>query len=134
MLELQSVNPASITEVKLTIASYFATLNQGQFEATAALFSPQGRLCPPYQSPIIGREAIVAYLREEASEIQLIPLAEKPCISSNGQIQVDVRGQVQIAGFKLNAVWTFWLNSDGKIDQVQIELLATWEELLQVRW
>ena len=45
-----------------TVLRYFETLNAGDFENTAALFAADGAIHPPFESGIVGPEAIAAYL------------------------------------------------------------------------
>jgi hypothetical protein len=43
------------------VLRYFETFNSGNFAATAALFTSQGALYPPFESAIVGRDAIASY-------------------------------------------------------------------------
>lgn len=56
-----------------TVLSYIDNMNANDFEVAANLFSPNGSLQPPFQKPIIGREAILAYMREECQGLKLMP-------------------------------------------------------------
>ena len=42
---------------------YFQTFNENQFDQTAALFTSKGQLIPPFDSPVVGEQAILAYLK-----------------------------------------------------------------------
>lgn len=115
------------------IACYFETFNQADFEATAALFAPAGKLLPPFEAALVGPTEIAAYLAKEATGMvatpqqatqQLLPLGEMDCV---------VLGQVQTPLFSVNVKWEFLLNSQSEILQVQIRLLAALKDLLHLR-
>lgn len=121
------------TEADPTVEKYFATLNQGDFAATAVLFATDGVLDPPLAAGIIGPTAIAEYLAQEAQGIQLLPTQQ--CIKSlaDGTRQIQVHGQVQTPLFSIQASWSFRLNAQGKILQATIQLLASPQELLQLQ-
>jgi SnoaL-like domain len=111
------------------IDRYFATLNAGDYEATARLFAAEGTLHPPFEEPILGRKAIAAYLKAEAQGIVSRP--------QQGVVQTlphetiaRVTGQVQTPLFSVNVSWSFALNANAEILSVAIELLASPLELL----
>ena len=117
---------------EFAIQSYFSTLNQGQFELTAALFSDQGQLVPPFDNAVIGQQAIAEYLQQEAVDMKFQPRSATSQVLPNGQTDVEVRGQVSTSLFKVNVVWNFWLSDQGKIDLVKVNLIASMQELLRI--
>ena len=117
---------------EFAVQSYFSTLNQGQFELTAALFSDQGQLVPPFDSPVIGPQAIADYLKQEAVDMRFQPRSATSQVLPNGKTDVEVRGQVSTSLFKVNVVWNFWLSDQGKIDLVKVNLIASMQELLRI--
>jgi hypothetical protein len=47
--------------------------------------------------------------------------------------EVEVKGQVKMALFSVNIGWLFTLNLQGQIEQVQVKLLATLAEMLNLQ-
>ncbi len=117
---------------EFAVQSYFSTLNQGQFELTAALFSNQGQLVPPFDSPVIGPQAIANYLKQEAVDIKFQPRSATSQVLPNGKTDVEVRGQVSTSLFKVNVVWNFLLSDQGKITLVKVNLIASMQELWRI--
>ncbi|NJM85570.1 MAG: nuclear transport factor 2 family protein [Leptolyngbyaceae cyanobacterium SL_1_1] len=115
-----------------TLCQYFERLNQGEFNAAADLFAPEGQLQPPFEEPIMGAEAIAAYLSQEASNMQLEPLQGELTRLENG-VQAEIKGKVRSPLFKVNVGWIFVLNHQAKIEHVRIRLLASIQELLELR-
>ncbi|MEE3715840.1 ketosteroid isomerase family protein [Tumidithrix elongata RA019] len=122
------------TEIEPVIQRYFETLNAGNFQATAALFAPNGALHPPFENLVIGEEAIATYLNQEAQGIKLYPrcITNRTAIE-NDLVQVTVSGHVKTAWFSVNVAWKFVLNPAQEIVYVAIELLATLQELANLR-
>ncbi|MBD2347172.1 ketosteroid isomerase family protein [Anabaena subtropica] len=116
-----------------TILKYFATLNAGEFTATAALFAADGVMYPPFESGIVGPDAIAAYLEEEAQGIKADPREGLLETSEDGQIQVQVSGKAQTSWCGVNVLWLFTLNPEKQITYTQIKLLASPQELLALR-
>ena len=56
-----------------TICNYFLNLNENNFEEFAALFSPNGLLLPPFESAIVGRDAICQYLQSTGIDVKAAP-------------------------------------------------------------
>ncbi|MDX2099263.1 MAG: hypothetical protein SFW36_15905, partial [Leptolyngbyaceae cyanobacterium bins.59] len=83
--------------------------------------------------PIIGQEAIVAYLEEEATGMALNPREGRVTSLSEGYLEVQVGGQVQTSWFGINVAWMFILNPHRQIERAGIKLLASPEELLNIR-
>jgi hypothetical protein len=122
---------AGITEPN--ILRYFATLNAGDFTATAALFTEDGVMYAPFESGIVGPEAIATYLEQEAQGIQAEPYLGMTSSFANGQMQVQVTGKAQTSWCGVNVLWSFLLNPEGKILATTIKLLASPQELLALR-
>lgn len=119
-----------------TVLSYIDNMNANDFEAAVQLFSPNGSLQPPFQKPIIGREAILTYMREECQGLKLMPeqgIVEK---IEEDYVPIKVTGKVQTPWFGssvgMNIVWRFLLDPEGKIFFVAIDLLASPKELLKL--
>ncbi len=132
---------------------YFRSFNENQFEQTAALFGEKGELVPPFESPIVGKQAILAYLEREAGNITAFPerwemieggrntpQALSGDRSQTPQIpQIIVTGKVNAIVFNVNVAWHFILTAnDGtsalsQIERVRIKLLASPAELLGMK-
>lgn len=115
-------NQSGLSTHQSAISRYFATLNLGQFDETAALFALEGELHPPVDEPVVGRSAIGAYLHQEAVGLHLEPLHYQIEPMPDGQTQVNVLGRVQVCPFGSNVAWIFVLNTQGEIARVIIEL------------
>jgi hypothetical protein len=126
-----SIKIAGIT--KPTVLRYFETLNAGDFEATANLFAEDGVLHAPFEEPIIGSISIATYLKTEARGMQLEPQQGVSQILEDGNVEVQVSGRVQTSAFGINVAWLFLLNSDQKLLSVTVKLLASPQELLNLR-
>ncbi|MGB5962676.1 MAG: ketosteroid isomerase family protein [Coleofasciculaceae cyanobacterium] len=114
------------------ILDYFATMNSGDFEATAALFAETGTMQPPFAEPVMGQEAIANYLKTEAQGMQLAPRQGQSEILEE-EIQIQVSGKVQTSVFGVNVSWIFILNPQQEILFTKIKLLASPQELLNLR-
>lgn len=112
---------------------YFQTMNAADYEGTAALFAPTGVIQPPFEDPIEGTEAIATYLKAEAKGMQLFPREGIAEALEEDQIQVQVKGKVQTSLFGVNVAWIFILNPKREILYAQIKLLASPQELLNLR-
>ena len=126
-----SIKIAGIT--KPTVLRYFETLNAGDFEATANLFAEDGVLHAPFEEPIIGSSSIATYLKTEARGMQLEPQQGVSQILEDGNVEVQVSGRVQTSAFGINVAWLFLLNSHQKLLSVTVKLLASPQELLNLR-
>ena len=115
------------------VLRYFETLNAGNFSATASLFALEGALHPPFEEPVVGREAIVAYLRAEAEGMTLYPRQGIVETLEDNQIRVEIQGKVKTLVFSVNVAWQFILTPDREILHVQVKLLASLQELLKLR-
>ncbi|MBD6616597.1 nuclear transport factor 2 family protein [Komarekiella sp. 'clone 1'] len=115
------------------ILRYFETLNAGEFEATAALFAEDGVMHPPFESDIVGPDAIASYLKQEAQNIRALPRQGITDNLENEQIQVQVTGKAQTSWCGVNVLWLFILNQQRQILYTRIKLLASPQELLSMR-
>ncbi len=126
-----------------SVQRYFETANAGEFEKTSALFADDGKLVPPFEQPIIGRDAIAQYLGTEAKGMTFTPIKYEQCEAldpamSEADVSVSlqhclVRGKVKTALFVVNVAWEFSLNKAQEISSVKIKLLAKLNELLKLK-
>ncbi|HLO89192.1 MAG TPA: nuclear transport factor 2 family protein [Nostocaceae cyanobacterium] len=115
------------------IFHYFASLNAGEFEETAALFAADGVMYPPFEEGIVGKEAIANYLQQEAQGIKAAP---RQGISENlphNYTQIQVTGKAETSWCGVNVLWLFILNPDKQIVETKIKLLASPQDLLTLR-
>lgn len=131
LANIQTEVITGITEA--TILQYFATLNAGEFTATAALFADDGVMYPPFESAIVGTDAIATYLQQEAQGIKAVPRQGLEETLEDGQIQVQVSGKAQTSWCGVNVLWLFTLNQQRQITYTQIKLLASPQELMALR-
>lgn len=119
-----------------TILAYMDNLNANDFGSLIALFTPDGALQPPFQRPIVGRDAILRFFREECQNLVLMPERGISEPAEDGYTQVKVTGKVQTPWFGasvgMNIAWRFLLNPENKIFFVAIDLLASPKELLNL--
>ncbi len=130
------------TQVKIegidnsTITNYMNNLNANDFDALIQLFTPDGGLQPPFRRPIVGRENILKFFREECQNLKLIPERGVAEPAEDGFTQIKVTGKCQTPWFGgnvgMNIAWRFLLNPDNKIFFVAIDLLASPKELLNL--
>ncbi|MCX5969566.1 MAG: orange carotenoid-binding protein [Cyanobacteria bacterium] len=118
-----------------TVVEYMNLLNANDFDNLIELFLPDGALQPPFQRPIVGREAVLRFFREDCQNLQLLPDRGVIEPSDGGFTQIKVTGKVQTpwfgAGVGMNVAWRFLLDPQGKIYFVAIDLLASAAELLK---
>ncbi len=119
-----------------TILSYMNNLNANDFDALIELFTSDGALQPPFRKPIVGKEAILRFFREECQNLKLIPERGVAEPAEEGYTQIKVTGKCQTpwfgAGVGMNIAWRFLLSPDNKIFFVAIDLLASPKELLNL--
>lgn len=118
-----------------TVLSYMNLLNANDFDALIELFTSDGALQPPFQKPIVGKEAILRFFREECQNLKLMPERGVSEPAEDGFTQVKVTGKVQTPWFGtvgMNIAWRFLLNPDNKVFFVAIDLLASPKELLNL--
>lgn len=117
-----------------TVLGYINNMNANDFDAVIGLFADNGALQPPFQRPIVGRESVLKYLREECQNLKLIPERGVTEPAEGSFTQVKVTGKVQTPWFGanvgMNIAWRFLLDSQDKIFFVAIDLLASPKELL----
>jgi hypothetical protein len=116
-----------------TILQYFQSLNAGDFDATAALFAEDGVMHPPFESGVVGQDAIATYLKQEAQDIKAYPRQGIAETLENGEIQCQVTGKAQTSWCGVNVLWQFILNQQKQILYIKIKLLASPQELLNLR-
>jgi hypothetical protein len=118
-----------------TVVNYMNLLNANDFDQLIELFLPDGALQPPFQRPIVGREPILRFFREDCQNLKLLPDRGVIEPSDGGFTQIKVTGKVQTpwfgAGVGMNVAWRFLLDPEGKIYFVAIDLLASAAELLK---
>lgn len=119
-----------------TVLSYMDNLNANDFNALIELFAPDGALQPPFKRPIVGKENVLRFFREECQNLKLSPESGIVEPAEDGFTQIKVTGKVQTpwfgAGAGMNVAWRFLINPDGKIFFVAIDLLASPKELLNL--
>ena len=118
-----------------TVLSYMSYLGANNFDALIELFTPDGALQPPFQSPVVGKDNLLKFFQEEGQDLKLMPKrgTSEPAEEA-GYTQIRVTGQVRTswfsAGVWINVAWKFLLNSENKISFVAVDLLASPQELL----
>ncbi len=118
------------------VLNYINNMNANDFEAALNLFTPEGALQPPFKRPIVGRDAILAYMREECQGLKMMP--ERGIVEAveEGYTPIKVTGKVQSPWFGasvgMNIAWRFLLDPQGKIFFVAVDLLASPKELLDL--
>ncbi len=120
-----------------TPLAYYEAMNRDDFETAIALFTEDGALQPPFQKPIVGKEAIIAYMRSEAQGLNMMPSRGITEYLADGSKQLKITGKVLTPWFgvnvAMNIAWRFALTPEGKIFFVAIDMLASPEELLNLR-
>ena len=119
-----------------TVLSYMNNMNANDFDALIELFESDGALQPPFQRPIVGKEAVLRFFREDCQNLKLLPERGILEPAEDGYTQIKVTGKVQTPWFGaavgMNMAWRFLLNPQGKIFFVAIDLLASPKELLNL--
>ncbi len=119
-----------------TVISYMVNMNANDFNALIELFAPDGALQPPFQRPIVGKEAVLRFFNQDCQNLQLMPERGVVEPAQDGYTQIKVTGKVQTpwfgAGVGMNMAWRFLLGPDNKIFFVGIDLLASPKELLNL--
>jgi Orange carotenoid protein, N-terminal/Nuclear transport factor 2 (NTF2) domain len=117
-----------------TVLSYINNMNANDFDEVIKLFAEDGALQPPFQRPIVGKEAVFRYLQEECQNLKLMPERGTNEPADGNFNQIKVTGKVQTPWFGanvgMNMAWRFLLDPQGKIFFVAIDLLASPKELL----
>ena len=119
-----------------TVLSYMNLLNANDFDELIKLFADDGALQPPFKRPIVGKDAVFRFFKEECTNLKLAPERGVSEPAEDGYTQVKVTGKVQTPWFGadvgMNMSWRFLLNSENKIFFVAIDLLASPKELLKL--
>jgi len=119
-----------------TVLSYMDNMNANDFDAIISLFLPDGALQPPFQRPIVGKEAVLRFFNEECQNLMLVPERGISEQADGGYTQIKITGKVQTpwfgSGVGMNISWRFLLDPDNKIFFVAIDLLASPKELLNL--
>ena len=119
-----------------TILSYMNLLNANDFDELIKLFTDDGALQPPFKRPVVGKDAVYKFFKEECANLKLAPERGVSEPAEDGYTQIKVTGKVQTPWFGaavgMNMSWRFLLNSDNKIFFVAIDLLASPKELLNL--
>ncbi|WP_193195261.1 orange carotenoid protein N-terminal domain-containing protein [Nostoc sp. MG11] len=119
-----------------TVLKYIEAMNADNVEAAVALFANNGALQPPFQKPIVGREAITAYLQDEGQGLVMKPTKGISESIEDGYTQHKITGTVETPWFGgnvgMNIAWRFLLDPQGQIYFVAIDLLASPKELLNL--
>ena len=119
-----------------TVNAYMDLLNANDFDQLIQLFLADGALQPPFQKPIVGRDGILSFFREECQNLRLLPERGFAEPTEGNFTQIKVTGKVQTPWFGasvgMNVAWRFLLSPEGKIYFVAIDLLATPAELLKL--
>jgi hypothetical protein len=119
-----------------TILSYMNNMNANDFDVLIDLFLVDGALQPPFQRPVVGRDAIMKFFREECQNLVLVPERGVSEQADGGYIQIKITGKVQTpwfgSGVGMNIAWRFLLDPSNKIFFVAIDLLASPKELLNL--
>ncbi|MCU0523286.1 MAG: orange carotenoid-binding protein [Elainella sp. Prado103] len=119
-----------------TVLDYMDNLNANDFDALIALFEQDGALQPPFQKPIVGKDAVLRFFREECQNLKLMPERGVVEPAEDGYTQIKVTGKVQTPWFGaavgMNMAWRFLLSPNNKIFFVAIDLLASPKELLNL--
>ena len=119
-----------------TILSYMQLLNANDFDQLIDLFLDDGALQPPFQRPIVGRDAILKFFKRDCQNLKLMPQGGFGEPTEGGFNQIKVTGKVQTPWFGrevgMNVAWRFLLDENDKIYFVAIDLLASPAELLKL--
>ena len=119
-----------------TVLNYMNLLNANDFDELIKLFAEDGALQPPFKRPIVGKDAVLKFFKEECPNLKLAPERGIVEPAEDGYTQIKVTGTVQTpwfgAGVGMNMSWRFLLNSENKIFFVAIDLLASVNELLNL--
>jgi hypothetical protein len=118
---------------ELNIRKYFALLNQCEFDSVAALFATQGYLQPPFDQIIQGRRAIAEYLERETRGMRFYPEFGKELVSNIDYTQSEISGRVETGFFTVSIKWLMQLNSVKEISSVEVKLLDSLSDLLNIK-
>ncbi|MEO1067687.1 MAG: nuclear transport factor 2 family protein [Cyanobacteria bacterium J06638_6] len=120
-----------LATVPQVVDRYFSGFNAEDYDRIADLFVEDGVLLAPFEEPIVGPEAICAYLKAEAGAMRATPVEVDVVVNPDGMRQVIVGGRVKTLLFSVNVRWTFVLTATDEIQSAEIKLLASLRELMQ---
>lgn len=115
-----------------TIERYFTSLNDRDFRAAAELFTELGCLKPPFDRPIRGRAQIAEYLEKEAVGMIFMPERRELLVSDKLGDRYQIYGKVETKHFSLNLNWLMQIDPAKQLASVEIKLLASLPELLNI--
>lgn len=115
------------------VRQYFERFNRGEFQEVATLFASGGTLYPPFDNPVMGQEAIAAYLNREADGMKAEPTTIEAHPLEDGTWRVNATGKVIALVFKVNVAWSFIVTEQRQLSSVHVELKASLQELLKIR-
>lgn len=128
-VKIEGVNEAAVIK-------YIEAMNADKFDAAVELFTDDGALQPPFHKPIVGKQAIGKYMREEAQGLNMMPKKGISESRPDGSKQLKITGVVETPWFGanvgMNIAWRFLVNPQGKIFFVAIDMLASPKELLNL--
>ncbi|MDR9405020.1 MAG: orange carotenoid protein N-terminal domain-containing protein [Halothece sp. Uz-M2-17] len=117
-----------------TVLAYMNNMNANNFDALIELFLSDGALQPPFQRPIIGKDSILRFFKQECQNLKLLPETGVAEPAEDNYTQIKVTGKVQSPWFGakvgMNIAWRFLLDPNDKIFFVAIDLLASPKELM----
>ncbi len=115
------------------IDEYFIQLNNANFSKTAALFTEQGNLYPPFGKVVQGKSAIAQYLQKEAVGMKFYPEWGEITFDYSNNKHYQIQGKVTTHQFTVNVSWLFQLSSTQEISVLEIKLMASLKELAQLK-
>ena len=119
-----------------TVLNYMNNMNANDFDNLIKLFVEDGALQPPFQRPIVGKDNVYKFMREDCQNLKLMPEQGIVEPAEDGYTQIKVTGKVQTPWFGaavgMNMAWRFLLNPENKIYFVAIDLLASPKELMNL--
>lgn len=131
------MNPAITTspesELPSVVVRYFDSFNREDFAVTSSLFAENGSLRPPFDAPVVGREAIASYLNAEAKGMKIHPLHCTSIDLEDGNSEYTVAGKADTPFFTVNICWLFIINPRSEIVFTRVKLLASLAELLSFK-
>lgn len=119
-----------------TVLNYMNYMNANDFDNLIKLFVEDGALQPPFQRPIVGKDNVYKFMREDCQNLKLMPEQGVVEPAEDDFTQIKVTGKVQTPWFGaavgMNMAWRFLLDPENKIFFVAIDLLASPKELLNL--
>nr|MDJ0898092.1 orange carotenoid protein N-terminal domain-containing protein [Xenococcus sp. MO_188.B8] len=78
-----------------TVLNYMNLLNANDFDELIKLFAEDGALQPPFRRPIVGKDAVLKFFKEECPNLKLAPKQGIVEPAEDGYTQIKVTGTVQ---------------------------------------